>query len=681
MPYGELQLEPGINTTLTPGENARGYSASQLIRWREGKPEKLGGWVRISNDLTVGPARALHAWADLSGNPYLIAATAQRVHLYDGGVLNDITPLRVTVDITVDFSTVNGTPTATVRDVAHGASPDDWIYLSTQVSVGGLVFYGYYQIATVIDVDNYTIAHTSNATATVNNAGAVPQFFTTVALATVTVRLEDHGLTTSDTFNVEVATAVGGITIDGVYAVTSVTDADNFVITHTVVAGATANAFENAGNARILYLIPTGLESAEFISGYGVGDYGGDDYGGAQSAGATLPLRQWFWDQWGEYAIGNYTNGPFYVWIPPLSVSPRAVQISGTAPTQITCSFVSMPQQILVALGCDTGGIFDPNLVRWSAVSDYTDFVAAVTNQAGSFRIPSGSRIVGGIQGPLQAIIWTDLDVWSMRYIGPPLVFGFTKIGSGCGLMAARAVAIMGNEVYWLSTNGIFKLGAGGVETVDCTVYDVLFGLNLATAEPALNRMQVDKLCAAPHGDMSEVSFYFPSSAGDGENDTYIKLNIKERNSRGQALCDYGTLARSAWEDESALGPPIGSEPTGLLQQHEMSRDADGSPLVCFARTGFLNLQEAQQFVFIDQMEPDAKNTEGAIIDVTVYARKTQRGPYRTMGPYRFNDNTGYINPRVRGKYIAFEVGSSDLGSWWRMGLNRFRYAPDGRGG
>lgn len=682
MPIAALELEPGINTTLTASANRRGYAASQLIRWRNGLPEKMGGWSRITSQLLIGVCRALHAWADLQGNPYAIAASAERVQLYDGGQLYDITPLRNTVSIAVSFDTTSGDSLVTIEDVTHGAAAGDWIYITTQVSVGGLIIYGYYQIQTITDADHYVIDAGSNATSTVAGGGTVAEFDTTLALATVDVTLPDHGYSAGDLYTIEVDVTVGGLTLTGSYTVTSITDADHFVITSGIVATSTDNAFQNGGQVQILYLLASGLTSAEFLSGYGIGDYGDGDYGlGSSSTGGIAPLRQWFWDQWGEQALGNYTNGPFYVWVPPLASSPRATLIGGTSPTQNTASFVSMPQQIAVALGTETGGVFDPNLVRWCSVADYGDWVATVINQAGSFRIPSGSKIVGGLQGPGQAFIWTDVDLWSMRYIGPPFVFSFTKIGEGCGLLAARCIAVMGGEVYWASTNGVWKYGNGGVQPVDCSVYDVMFGESLTSSEPVLNRMQVDKCFAAPHVDIQEFTLFFPTTTGDGEPDTYIKMNIGERDKAGNPLWDYGTLGRTAWEGESALGRPIGADRSNLIQQHETGRDADGTPMVSWVRTGLMDLQDGWQFVFIDQLEPDAKSTVDAVLDVTVYSRKTPRGPERSFGPYRFDDVSGYIRPRVRGKYIAFEMGSSDLGSWWRMGLNRYRYAPDGKGG
>lgn len=673
MAIGTLVLEPGINTTLTAAANRKGYSSCQLIRWRERLPEKLGGWAKLSTTLLVGTARAIHTWADLSGNPYLIAGTNERVQLYDGGQIYDITPIRSTDNITVDFSTTNASTAVTVTDAAHGAAATDWVYLSTHVAVGGVVLYGYYQVESVTDVNNYVIRSATAATSTVNHGGVVTSYTTTNTFATVSVTLAAHGLITGSLFVAEVATTVGGITISGTYTVTSVTSPSVFVITHSSVATSNATVSENTGQARLIYLLASGLKSNEYQSGYGIGDYGSGDYGGASALGALNHLRQWFFDQWGAYALGNYTGGPFYVWIPPISTNPRATLVGGSAPVKNTASFVAMPQQIVVALGSETGGVKDPNLVRWSVVADYTNFIAAATNQAGSFRIPTGSGIVGGIQGPQQGLIWTDIDLWSMRYIQPPYVFGFTKIASGCGLIAARAAWASLTDVYWMSYKGFFRLGPGGVEPVECPIWDTIF--------KNLTSIQLDKIHCGANSDFSEVAYYFPSASGSGECDTYAKMSTKERDSQGRQLWDYGTLSRTAWEDRSIFGPAIGADSSGYLQQHEVSADADGVAMVPFVRTGLLDLTEGQDFIFIDQIEADMKSSVGAVVTVTAYARGTTRGKERSFGPYRVSDDTGYINPRIRGRLISFEIGSGDLGSSWRLGLNRFRYAPDGRGG
>lgn len=672
MPIGTLAaLRPGINKQLSQSANRQGYSLCNLIRWKDGLPQKLGGWGRLSNTKLVGLARGLHAWADLAGIAYLIAGTDQRLHLCDGGTIYDITPLRLTRNPAVDFSTTIGSPTVTIKDVAHGGLAGDWINLQTQVAVGGLVLYGYYQIATVVDADNYTIIGPKNATATVSHGGAVASFHTNNTLPTVDVTLAAHGLVATNLYVVELPVTVGGITLSGTYSVTSITNANTFVITHSVVATSTATVSQNSGNARILYLLPSGLSSAAYGIGYGVGDFGSGDYGTGSGVGALSPLREWFFDSWGQNALMNYTNGPFYIWVPPVGTNPRATVIS-QAPAINTASFVAMPQQIAVALGCETGGIFDPNLVRWCTVADYTVWIATATNQAGSYRIPTGSRIVGGIQAPQQGLIWTDLDLWSMRYIQPPFVFSFNRIAGNCGLISARAMWTAGTETYWLSSGGVFKIGSAGVEDVPCPVWDVIF--------KNINMTQAEKIFAAGNGDFNEIAWYYASATGTGEVDSYVKINLSEKDPNGNQLWDYGSLARTAWEDRSVFGRPVGSDLNGYLQQHETSNNADGAAMTgSFVETGFIDLEEGQDCIFIDQVRPDFVRDAGTILTITLKSQMAPEDTVKSYGPFSMPIGKKYVNPHVRGRQVAFHIGSDDLNSFWRWGLIRYRYAPDGR--
>lgn len=673
MPIGTIKLKPGINAQATQSDNRDGYSRCNLIRWKDGRPQKLGGWARISDTTISGLARGLHSWADLLGNPYLIVGTEQRVQLYDGGSLYDITPLRATVDIAVQFSTTSGSPTVNIKHVAHGASAGDWINLQTQVAVGGLVVYAYYAIATVVDADNYTITHTSNATANVTNGGAVASFHTNNALPTVDVTLAAHGLAIGNLFVVEIPVTVGGITISGTYSVTSVTNANTFVITHSVVATSTATLSQNGGNAHILYLLSSGLSTATYSVGYGVGGYGSGDYGSGSGTGAVNPLRVWHFDSWGEDAIGNYTGGPFYIWIPPIGTHPRMTLIA-TAPMMNTASFVAMPQQILVALGTETGGVRDPNLIRWSAVGDYTNFVATATNQAGSFRIPTGARIVGGIQAPQQALIWTDLDLWTMRYIQPPFVFGFTRVAGNCGLISSRAAYTGGTVTYWMTTGGVSKWAGGTVDDVPCPVWDIVFR--------NLNILQAEKIFAAGNSDFGEVAWFYASATGSGEIDSYFKLNTQEFDAQGNMCWDYGSLVRTAWEDRSVFGPPVGADAAGYLQQHEVSNNADGAAMVgTFIESGYQDLGDGQDVIVIDQLRPDFVRDAGTIMVLTLKSMMVPEDTVKSYGPFSMPIGKKYVNPspRVRGRQVAFRIGSDNADSFWRFGLIRYRWAPDGR--
>lgn len=665
-----LALKPGVNTLLTQDLNRDSYSFSNNIRWKDGLLQKLGGWKRLAETLFVGTCRGMHAWASLDSTPYLIIGTDQRVQLYDSGAIQDITPLQRTGNVVPNFSTTVGSPIVQIGDAGHGAFTGEWIYIQTQISVGGLILHGYYRINSVLDPNYYTILAPSNATANVVTAGSVPSFNTTTGSPNVDVTLANHGIPVGAQYDVEVPTTVGGITIVGTYLVQSIKTASIFVITHPVPATGTAGVAENGGNARILYLLQPGLVNATFAGVYGAGLYGRKLYGAGSGGRFLTPAREWFFDSWGEAAIGNPTDGGLYIWNPPYVPNNRMTLIP-TAPSRITVSFVSMPQQIAVTLGSETAGIFDPNLVRWCDVADYTDWTASAINQAGSFRISSGSRIVGGHQAPQYALIWTDLDLWSMRYIGAPFIYGFTKIASGVGMISARAAASTAIGTFWMGPNGFFQSDGNGVRYLFCKVWDTIFR--------NINKSQVSKIHTAPNSDFSEISWRYVS-AGATEIDSYVKVSLKEIDAEGNYVWDYGLTKETAWEDRSVFGPPVGADTRGYLLQHEVSNDADGEPMDSFAESGFFDIYNGQEMQFLDEVQPNAKLEGGAVLQFTFRTKKAANGPVKSFGPYRMFAKSQYIRPRLRGREVAMRIASNDLGSFWRIGLIRYRRAPDGRG-
>lgn len=625
-------------------------------------PQKYGGWSRALSTPLVGTARFILAWSDLTGIPYLAAGTEQRLEVLEFGELHDITPLRSTDNVTVNFSTVISTPTVTVHDVTNNAALGDWVNIVTTVSVGGLLLQGLYIVTAVIDADNYQIVAASNATATVNNGGAVALFTTLNTTPTVTVTLNNHGLLIGSLYTVHVSTTVATVVINGSYNVVSVADANNFVITANSTANNSLSGSENAGQVRIEYLIPSGFASDTPVSGYGVGFYGAGLYG-VGTGTATAAMRVWFLDHFGQVLVATYNGGPIYGWTPP-TIQPASVV--ATAPAVNTGLFVISPTEILVAIGSSTGMTQDPNLIRWSNAGDYTDFVATTINQAGSFRLPTGSMIVGGLFSSQQALIWTDIDVYSMTYINLPFVFGFNRLGNECGLIGPHAVGVIGGQTLWMSHLNFYTLMSGGATALQCPVWDQVFG-NLYPG-------QLHKITCAVNAHFNEISWYFPSAGGTGEVDTYVKYNILEQ------VWDYGSLTRTAWSSVGVTGFPMGVDENRLIQQHETGNDADGAPMVWFVESGYIDIAFGEDFAFIDQFFPDvaASTTPGAVLQVTIFTTKYADDTAVVAGPYLAPFPTDLLSVRARGRQAAVRFGSQDLGSFIRLGNIRFRYSDDG---
>lgn len=400
--------------------------------------------------------------------------------------------------------------------------------------------------------------------------------------------------------------------------------------------------------------------------------------------------EDWSLDNWGENLLACPYNGGIYQWVPGAG-NPLATIIPEAPPVN-DGFFVAMPQRQVVAWGSTFTGIQDPLLVRWCDVENYFVWAGTTTNQAGSYRIPKGSRIVGGIQGPQQGLIWTDLACWAMQYIGPPYVYSFNEIGTGCGLIDHKAAASMNGVVYWMSQSQFFRLSGSGVEPIPCPVWDVIF--------QDLDTNNLNKIRIAPNSRFGEISWFYPTIGNGGEVSHYVKYNIYLNQ------WDFGELQRTAWINQSVLGAPIGATqlPGGgdayWLVQHETSTNAVNSsnspvPMNSWFQTGYFALNEGDFLTFIDEFWPDAKwgyydgevaggpvyQQPNSTLLLTFYAVEYPGDTPRSYGPFTLTQATQYIVPRLRGRLVSIRIENppNELGSFWRIGNMRYRFQPDGK--
>ena len=591
-----------------------------------------------------------------------------------------ITPKSQTQNVAVSVTTSAGSPNVTITASRSNVYSSDSVYIPTQISVGGLVLFGLYPATFVDGLNQFIITardvlgNPQSATSSVTTGGAVPQFGYTSGSAAVSVTLANHGFAVGDTFPVLVPLTAAGITLSGNYTVTSVTSTSVFGIQAANSASATTTANLNSGNARyIYYKTPGALPTS---TGYGVGGYGAGGYGTGVTptviaAGDAIYATDWTLDNWGQILLACPADGPIYTWNPSLGVAQAS--IIPQAPPVNDGMFAAMPQRQIIAWGSTFNGVKDSLLIRWCDVDDYNSWIATVTNQAGSYRLPKGSKIVGCIQGPQQGIVWTDLAVWAMQYVGPPYVYQFNELGTGCGLISRKAAASMNGVIYWMSQSQFYKMGAAGVEIITCPIWDVIF--------QDLDTNNLDKIRIAPNSRFGEVSWYYPTTASGGEISNYVKYNVNLN------TWDFGELSRTAWINQSVLGPPIGAGPSGtnyLIFQHETSADADGQPMVSSFQTGYYQMTEGEYKIFIDQIWPDMKwgyygGAQDADLNITFYVTDYAHETPRTYGPYPFNNQTNFITPRFRGRFVSIALQSSDAGSFWRIGGTKYRFQPDGK--
>jgi len=459
-------FRPGIYREGTDYDNEGGWFDCNLVRFRKGRPEKFGGWSKLTSNTYLGTARALHPWVSLAGTKFLGIGTHLKYYIEAGGTFNDVTPIRSTTSAgDVTFSATNGDATITVADTAHGAVRNDFVTFSGASSLGGnvtaAVLNQEYQIATIVNDNSYTVEakDTSGTTVTAN---------------------------ASDSGN-------GGSSVVGTYQ------------------------------------ISVGLDVYVAGTGWGIDGWGAGTFGSTSALSLTNQLRLWTHDNFGEDLIINPRAGGIYKWVENNGLGTRAVELSGITganqvPTVGLQVITSEKDRHLIVLGADPvsgtsrTGTVDPMFIAFSDQENSLEFEPTNTNTAGSLRLSSGSSIIGAVKSRQEIMIWTDTALYSMQFIGPPFTFAVNLINEGIGLVGPKAAITAPQGIYWMSYNN-FYIYNGSVQTIPCTVHNYVFG--------DINLGQSFKFNAFTISDKSEVGWFYCSSSST-EIDRYVIYNYIE---------------------------------------------------------------------------------------------------------------------------------------------------------
>ena len=417
MPLARYTLKPGINKEGTSYSNEGSWFDCDKIRFRQGRPEKIGGWSKTSINSYLGSGRKLHQWVALDSDQFVGLGTHLKLYLKQGDVFNDITPIRSTTgNNEISFAATNGSSTITATDTSHGAGAGDFVTISGAVSLGGLVNSAVlnqeYEIDTVPSVNTYTFTakNTSGNTVTAN---------------------------ASDSGN-------GQGTVVGAYQLN--VGADNFT---------------------------DGL-------GFGSGYWNQSSWGGGINS-FTSQLRLWTLDNFGEDMISNPRGGGIFYWDKSNGVTTRSINftaLSGASDVPTVCNqvLVSEVDRHIICLGANTIGTTtqDPMLVRWSNQEDAAMWTPKTDNTAGSLRLSAGSEIIGGIRTRQEIAIFTDNAIYSMQFIGPPFIFGINLVTEGVSMVSPQAAINANNAIYFMDQDN-FYVYSGSVQSLPCSVRAYVF--------------------------------------------------------------------------------------------------------------------------------------------------------------------------------------------------------------
>lgn len=629
MPLTKLQFRPGINREVTSYSNEGGWFDGDKIRFRFGYAEKIGGWVRAVVPTFLGSCRALHVWRTLGLDTYVGVGTNLKYYIQFGGSYVDTTPVRETTTAgDVTFSAVDGSAVLTVTDISHGAAANDFVTFSGADPLGGnitaAVLNQEYQISSIIDADTYTILAREPA-------------------------------------------PVSNITVDGVYTPTLVT--------------ANASDVGDGGSAVVgEYQITTGLDTTVLGAGWGAGPWSRGGWGSAATIDlVTDTLRLWRHDNFGEDLLFNVVNGGIYYWDASTNLGSRGVALSDLAgasfaPRVAAQIMVSDVDRHVIAFGCDpldNPGVQDPLLIRFSSQESVTDWEPRATNTAGDLRIGSGSKIVTAVKTRQQTLVFTDVALYAMQYLGPPFTFGIGRISENITIQSPNAAVAVDDRVFWMGRNEFYMFD-GVVNRIPCTVRDYVFS--------DINVEQIEKVCAGANTQNSEIWWFYPS-ANSTQNDRYVIYNYLEQ------VWYYGTIARTAWLDRGLRQLPLAAGPSGRLYDHEAGFD-DGSTVPASAIEAYIqsspiDIGDGEQLLFMRRMLPDVdfkdSQADPPSIDITTRVRNFNSGNFLQTTTSTVTDDTTQVHLRLRGRQFTVRAASDGLEVGWRLGSLRYDLRPDGR--
>ena len=630
MPLKKILFRPGVNRENTRYTTENGWYEGDKVRFRQGNPEVIGGWVRISTNTFLGICRSLWNWVLLDGRNIIGLGTNLKFYLENGGAYYDITPIRASSTINTNpFVATNGSAVITVTDTSHGAVTGDFVTFSGATSLGG------------------------NITATVLNAE----------------------------YQITVLTAN----------------------TYTFVATATANATDVSGSpgggasVNAAYQISVGPETQQVLEGWGSGGWGLGTWGnGAPVATVFGALRIWSQQNFGEDLVFNPRGGGLYYWDATGGLSTRGVLVSSLmgadpeVPSVVNLVAVSDTSRFVFCFGCDDYGspVLNPMLIRWSDQEDILIWNPLPTNQAGSVTLSHGSEIIAVVQSRQEQIVFTDSAVYSLQYLGPPVVWQTQLLGDNTSIYGPNAAVLASGIVYWMGIDKFYKYD-GRVQTLNCDLRRFIFS--------DINRNQNLQVFAALNEGFNEVWWFYCSEASTTV-DRYVIYNYVEN--EGKGVWYYGTMARSAWLDSGLRDYPIAATYSRNLVDHENglndNETATEIALDAYISSSEFDIEDGNSFGFVWRVVPDLTFGESTNSPTAVSPRVTMSlfgltnsgsGVVNTVsGLVTKGSNfviteefTGQIYTRIRGRQMIFKIASNQINTQWQLGSPRIDIRPDGR--
>tara|TARA_R110000822_G_scaffold23016_1_gene71424 strand:+ start:676 stop:2652 length:1977 start_codon:yes stop_codon:yes gene_type:complete len=657
MPIKKLKIEAGVNRENTRYTNEGRWYESDNVRFRQGYPEKIGGWTKLTEgsgiySYVLGYARALLQWTQLSGVKLLGIGTDDKYYIEEGGSFTDITPLRVAA-ATIDSEpfamfSIFGLAILQVHDTAHGAYVGDYVTFSGADALGGLI------TAPLLNKN-----HKISKLGKVGDSAEDPLDYYLINLGPVSITG---------------ATGTGGISVVAAYEI------------H--VSG----------------------PSSAVVSGYGGGSWGYGDYGVGIATNVGIQFRTWNHSNFGQALLASVPYGPIYKWENDFATKLLPIT-GGGAPLTHNKLLISDTSRFVFVFGVNPYGSIDldPMLIRWSSQETFTDWTPLATNSAGSLRLSRGSEIVAVKQSRQEILVWTDAALYSLQFIGGNEGWGAQIVGENITVASNHAIAYANGTAFWMGREKFYSY-TGQVQTLPCDLRSYVFG--------NFNDFEYRQVFSGTNEGFNEIWWFYVSEDSDNiiepRADKYVIYNYQDN------IWYYGNMERCAWLDAANEGKPIAAKyqtvsPTqtvpeginntvpnqGQLLFHEIGVDDDSGDtaiaITSLISSSEFDIDDGDRFSFVSKVIPDlnfrGSTSESPSVQMTLtplhdsgsgYNNPVSVGGDSSLPVVRsatapIEVYTKQINLRVRGRQMSIKLESTDAGVHWQLGSPRINIRPDGR--
>lgn len=684
MPLKKILLKAGVNKENTRYTNENGWYVSDKVRFRQGTPEKIGGWQRISSSTFLGVCRNLWNWVTLNFLNLIGVGTNLKYYIEWNSTYYDITPIRATTTLGTDPFTGNGTTTVTVTANSHGALTGDFVTFSGVTGTYATLLNAEYQL-TVVNVNSYTITTASSVAAGATGGSAVvatyqintgpsiqEPFFGWGAggwglgtwgngiSTTVNIRIWSSNNWGEDLifgprgggiyyWDATSGLSVRAVNINSLGGTVTLTIASPCVITlSNVLAEGTAIKLATTG------ALPTGLTAGTTYYLINV-----DGVTANLAASLTGTAINTSGSQSGVHSISTLVD----------------------VPTVQNYIFVSDTSRFVLLFGTSEYGstTLDPMLVRWSNQESVVDWVPSSLNQAGSLRLSHGSQIITAVQARQEIVVFTDSSVYSLQYLGPPLVWGSQLLGDNISIASQNSAIVASGRVYWMGVDKFYTYD-GRLQTLRCDLRRHVFGnINLA---------QNEQIFAGTNEGFNEV-WWFYCTASSNSIDAYVVYNYAED------VWYYGTMGRTAWLDSGLRDYPLAATYSNNLVDHEYGIDdnTSGVPVAieAYIESAEFDIDDGENFGFVWRMVPDltfqGSTAQTPQVTMTMYGMNGSGSGFNTeaskavaqTSTATIEQFTNIVYTRIRGRQMIMKISSDGLGTTWQLGAPRIDIRPDGR--